>query len=58
MLTNSSSPIEFRPPMEDDPVRRRPDIALARRLLGWEPEVFREEGLRLTLEYYRREEPR
>jgi len=57
MLTKSSSRIEFRPPMEDDPVRRRPDISLARRLLGWEPQMFREEGLRRTLEYYRREEP-
>ena len=50
MLTESSSRIEFHPPMEDDPVRRRPDIALARRLLGWEPTVSREEGLRLVNE--------
>jgi nucleoside-diphosphate-sugar epimerase len=56
-LAGSSSPVEFRPPMEDDPVRRRPDIALAKRLLGWEPKVSRAEGLRRTIEYYRTEEP-
>ena len=32
---------------------RRPDIARARSILGWEPKVSREEGLRLTLEYFR-----
>ena len=55
-LAGSSSPLEFRPPMEDDPARRRPDIALARRLLDWEPKVHRAEGLNRTIEYYRREE--
>jgi nucleoside-diphosphate-sugar epimerase len=55
-LAGSSSPLEFRPRMEDDPVRRRPDIALARRLLDWEPKVYRAEGLKRTIEYYRREE--
>jgi nucleoside-diphosphate-sugar epimerase len=55
-LAGSSSPLEFRPPMQDDPVRRRPDIALARRLLGWAPKVPRAEGLARTIEYYRTEE--
>ena len=55
-LAGSASPLEFRPPMQDDPVRRRPDIALARRLLGWEPGVPRAEGLARTMEYYRTEE--
>ncbi|MCX5683249.1 MAG: SDR family oxidoreductase [Planctomycetota bacterium] len=55
-LTGSASPVEFRPPMQDDPVRRRPDIALAKRLLGWEPGVPRAEGLARTIEYYRTEE--
>jgi dTDP-glucose 4,6-dehydratase len=38
---------------EDDPKQRRPDIGKARRLLGWEPEVTLEEGLRHTVEYFR-----
>jgi nucleoside-diphosphate-sugar epimerase len=37
----------------DDPTRRRPDITLARTLLGWEPKVALEEGLTHTLEYFR-----
>jgi dTDP-glucose 4,6-dehydratase len=56
-MTGSSSRLEFGPMPEDDPVRRRPDIALARRVLGWAPRVGREDGLRRTLEYYRNEEP-
>ena len=55
-LAGASSALEFRPPMEDDPVRRRPDIALAKRLLGWEPKVPRGEGLKRTIKYYRTEE--
>ncbi|MBM4018037.1 MAG: NAD-dependent epimerase/dehydratase family protein [Planctomycetes bacterium] len=49
--------IEFLPPRPDDPVRRRPDIGLAQRLLGWQPRVPRAEGLKQTIEYYRSEEP-
>jgi len=52
-LTGSRSPIQYRPLPEDDPKRRRPDISKARRVLGWEPRVTLEEGLRLTLEYFR-----
>jgi dTDP-glucose 4,6-dehydratase len=37
----------------DDPMRRRPDIARARSVLGWEPEVSLEDGLGRTLEYFR-----
>jgi nucleoside-diphosphate-sugar epimerase len=55
-LAGASGALELRPPMEDDPVRRRPDIALANRLLGWEPKVPRAEGLKRTIEYYRTEE--
>ncbi|HXM44517.1 MAG TPA: UDP-glucuronic acid decarboxylase family protein [Bryobacteraceae bacterium] len=52
-LTGSCSPIVNRALPEDDPKQRRPDISKARRLLGWEPRVRLEEGLRLTLDYFR-----
>jgi len=55
-LAASKSRIEFGPPLPDDPVRRRPDIALARRVLGWQPTTPRREGLRLTLDHFRKEE--
>ncbi len=52
-LTGSRSEIVFRPLPQDDPRQRKPDISKARRLLGWEPQVPLEEGLRLTAEYFR-----
>ena len=52
-LTGSRSRIEFRPLPQDDPKVRQPDISKARRLLGWEPKVSLDEGLRRTLEYFR-----
>ncbi|MFO0962906.1 MAG: UDP-glucuronic acid decarboxylase family protein [Phycisphaerales bacterium] len=45
--------IEFRPLPADDPVQRQPDIALARRVLGWEPRVPLREGLRRTVAWFR-----
>jgi len=53
-LTGSKSPIEFRPPRPDDPRRRCPDISKAKVLLGWEPKISLEEGLRFTIEWFRR----
>ena len=50
--TGTVSQICFEPLPSDDPVRRRPDIAQARKLLDWEPEVDLEEGLRLTVDYF------
>ena len=47
--TGSSSPIVFEALPIDDPQVRQPDITRARQLLGWEPEVGLEEGLRRTL---------
>ena len=52
-LAGSSSTIEFRELPADDPKQRQPDITRARKLLGWEPEVDIETGLRRTLEYFR-----
>ncbi len=49
----ATAPIVFQPLPEDDPKRRRPDIGKARRLLGWEPKVDLDEGLRLTIAYFR-----
>ena len=52
-VTGSASPVVYRPLPEDDPKQRQPDIAKARRVLGWEPCVGLDEGLRLTLDYFR-----
>ncbi|MBX3027569.1 SDR family oxidoreductase [bacterium] len=56
-LSGSASPIEFLVPTDertkDDPNTRRPDIARARALLGWEPQVALEDGLRATIAYFR-----
>jgi dTDP-glucose 4,6-dehydratase len=52
-LTGSTSKIVRRPLPQDDPKQRKPDIAKARRLLGWEPKVSRREGLAKTIEYFR-----
>ena len=53
MMTGSKSKIRYLPLPEDDPRQRKPDIALARRELGWEPIVGLEEGLEKTIEFFR-----
>ena len=50
--TGSRSEIKFEPLPQDDPTRRNPDISEARQLLGWEPEVELEKGLKRTIEYF------
>jgi len=52
-LTGSRSPIVERPLPVDDPKVRQPDIARARAVLGWEPRVSLEDGLRRTIAYFR-----
>jgi UDP-glucuronate decarboxylase len=51
--TGSMSEIDFLPLPVDDPNRRRPDITLAKTILGWEPTVSLDEGLEKTIGYYR-----
>jgi dTDP-glucose 4,6-dehydratase len=53
-VTGSRSKIVFKPLPEDDPKLRQPDISQARKLLEWEPKVKLEEGLRDTLDYFRK----
>ncbi|HEX8730628.1 MAG TPA: UDP-glucuronic acid decarboxylase family protein [Ktedonobacterales bacterium] len=54
-LCDSPSTLTFEPKREDDPERRQPNIAKARAQLGWEPRVSPEEGLRLTIAWFREE---
>jgi UDP-glucuronate decarboxylase len=53
-LTGSSSPIQFVPLPSDDPKQRRPDIRYAKEVLGWEPKVLLEEGLKATIDHFRK----
>jgi dTDP-glucose 4,6-dehydratase len=53
-LTGSGSRLRFEPLPEDDPKRRRPDITRASRLLRWRPRVGLEQGLKLTIDSFRR----
>ena len=52
-LTNSQSKIVYGLLPQDDPRQRQPDITLARKKLGWEPETDLEEGLKKTIQYFR-----
>ena len=54
-LAGSRSRIVYRPLPQDDPKIRRPDISKARKLLNWEPKVRPDEGLRRTIEWFRKE---
>jgi len=51
-LSNSRSEIIFEPLPADDPRQRRPDITLAREVIGWEPKVELDEGLKKTIAYF------
>ncbi len=53
-ITGSKSQIRYEALPQDDPKLRRPDITRARTLLGWEPKINLEEGLRLSLDYFRK----
>ena len=51
-LTGSKSKLVFKPLPQDEPRQRKPDITLAKKVLGWEPKVPLEEGLKKTIEYF------
>ena len=52
-LTKTNQKIVYKPLPTDDPKQRKPDITRARNLLGWEPKVSRQEGLKITYEYFK-----
>jgi len=52
-LTGTQQKIVYKPLPKDDPKQRRPDITRAKELLGWEPKVSREEGLKITYEFFK-----
>lgn len=54
-LAGSKSKIIFRPLPEDDPIRRKPDITLAKKKLNWQPHVSLEDGLKETINYFKKE---
>ncbi|MCX6985771.1 MAG: GDP-mannose 4,6-dehydratase, partial [Lentisphaerae bacterium] len=51
-MTGSRSKLVFRPLPKDDPVRRKPDISKAEKILNWHPAVPLDEGLKKTIEYF------
>jgi dTDP-glucose 4,6-dehydratase len=52
-LTGTKQKIVYKPLPMDDPKQRKPDITRAKKLLGWEPKVSRQEGLKKTYEYFK-----
>lgn len=58
LIPESKSKLVYRPLPGDDPKRRKPDIELAKALLGWEPKIALEEGLKKTIEYFTRKTKR
>jgi dTDP-glucose 4,6-dehydratase len=52
-LTGTSQKLIHKPLPQDDPKQRRPDITRAKEILGWEPKVDREEGLKITYDYFK-----
>jgi UDP-glucuronate decarboxylase len=53
-LTGSKSKIKFDPLPQDDPIQRKPDITLAKKVLsGWQPKLSLEEGLTRTIDYFK-----
>ena len=51
-ISNSKSKVVFKNLPEDDPIRRKPDISIAKNSLNWEPKISLENGLKLTIDYF------
>jgi dTDP-glucose 4,6-dehydratase len=52
-LTGTTQKVIYKDLPQDDPMQRQPDISKAKEILGWEPKVGREEGMRKTFEYFK-----
>ena len=52
-LTGTTQKIVYKPLPQDDPKQRQPDITRAKEILGWTPKVSREEGLKITYDYFK-----
>ena len=55
LVNNPKAKVSFHPLPTDDPKKRRPNITKAKEILGWEPKITREEGLKRTYEYFKKE---
>ena len=51
-LTNSNQKICFKPLPKDDPLKRQPDIKLAKKVLNWQPQISREDGMKMTFAFF------
>ena len=52
-LTGTTQKVVYKPLPQDDPLQRQPDISKAKEILGWEPKVHREEGLKIVFDYFK-----
>ena len=52
-LTGTNQKIVYKPLPKDDPMQRQPDISKAKEILGWEPKISRQEGMKRTYDYFR-----
>ena len=55
IVNGADSSVRHLPAVEDDPQKRRPDISRAKKMLNWEPKISLVDGLRKTVDYFRRE---
>jgi len=55
VLTKSKSKINYIDPVSDDPMQRKPDLTLAKNTIGWNPEVNIDDGINLTIDYFKKE---
>ena len=53
-LSNSSSSIKYMNPVSDDPMQRKPDLSLAKKVIDWKPKVNLNQGLNLTINYFKK----